>query len=278
MWRGNRSTEYDAGAKICYEAGAAYAVEHASFSVSGGDFLCIVGENGSGKTTLIRLLAGLAAPGSGRIRLEGIVRRQIGYLPQQTPVQKDFPASVTEVVLSGRLNRTGALPFFSKLDRAAAETAMKELGVWDLRRKSYRELSGGQQQKTLLARALCACERLLILDEPVTGLDPIATVDMYAILERLHRQGLTILMVSHDVGGALRCASKILHMDRVVRFFGTAEDYRASDIGRRMTGQDAPEPGRRTTGQGDGTVQDGDAPGGIEPGAAPEPGEGGPYV
>jgi zinc transport system ATP-binding protein len=217
-----------------YEQSATPAVKDITFNVDEGDYLCIVGENGSGKSTLVRLITGLAKPTSGKIVFRSLGRRGIGYLPQQTPVQKDFPASVMEVVLTGRLNRKRFLTFMTGKDVAAAEANLEKLGVLDLKREAYRELSGGQRQRVLLARALCASEKLLILDEPVTGLDPLAQEGMYRVIKDMNENGMAILMVSHDVAGAVRSAGKILHMDVGALYFGSAEDYAGSAPGRRF--------------------------------------------
>lgn len=182
-----------------------------SFAVEEGDCLCIVGENGTGKSTLIKALLGLKAPAAGSIRLaSGVKHSGIGYLPQKTEAQKDFPASVWEVVLSGRLGACGYLPFYRAEDRRIAEEQLDRLGIADLKKRSFAELSGGQQQRVLLARALCAAKKLLLLDEPIAGLDPTATAEFYAILERMKEEGMTILMVSHDLLSSLRCATKVL--------------------------------------------------------------------
>ena len=213
-----------------YETGV--AIRHLTFTVHAGDYLCLVGENGSGKSTLVKGLLGLLPPLSGKIQFFGLSPREIGYLPQQNPVQKDFPASVQEVVLSGCLGRRGVLPFYTRGDKARAAENMELLGVAGLARASYRDLSGGQQQRVLLARALCATSKLLLLDEPVTGLDPLATAELYAIIKDLNRaQGITIIMVSHDVSCALHDATMVLHLsDKGMAFFGTAEEYHRSPI------------------------------------------------
>ena len=204
-----------------------------SFQVNAGDYLCIVGENGSGKSTLVRTLLGLQPPVSGSIRIsDGLSAREIGYLPQQTEVQRDFPASVREIVLSGCQNRMGLRPFYRREERALAESNMEKLGIQSLAGRCYRELSGGQQQRVLLARALCATRKLLLLDEPVSGLDPFATNEMYHLIAGLNDEGISIIMVSHDIDAALRYASHILHIGGGT-FFGTAADYAASPVGRR---------------------------------------------
>ena len=211
-------------------------VSGVSFTVFAGDYLVIVGENGSGKTTLIKGLLGLLKPVSGSIKLCGLKQQEIGYLPQQTPVQKDFPASVLEVALSGCLGCSGLKPFYSKIDRVRAQQNIARLGIEELKSKSYRDLSAGQQQRVLLARALCASERLIVLDEPVAGLDTIMTADLYTLIAALNSQGLTVIMVSHDVKSAVHYASKILHIDNAPQFFGSKEDYLHTDICKRMIG------------------------------------------
>ncbi len=200
-------------------------VEDLNFSVNAGDYLCIVGENGSGKTTLMKTLLHLRAPMGGRIIMgDGVKENEIGYLPQQSEMQKDFPASVTEIVLSGCQGRCGLRPFYNQEEKKLAADAMEKMGITALAKRCYRELSGGQQQRVLLARALCAAQKILLLDEPVSGLDPVVTADMYDLIRRLNRSGITIIMISHDIAAALKDASHILHIGGSV-FFGTKEAY-----------------------------------------------------
>lgn len=225
----------------CHDITLAYdgsiAAKNVSLSVDEGDYLCIVGENGTGKSTLIKGMLGLIKPVSGHVSYSGISRREIGYIPQQTPAQKDFPASVREVVLSGCLNKSGLRPFFNKKEKACAESNMKLLGISDISDKCYRELSGGQQQRVLLARALCAADRVLFLDEPASGLDPAAVTELYALLSKLNREnGLTVVMVSHDVGCVSEYATKILHMANEVLFFGSVDEYKSTDLGHSFLG------------------------------------------
>ena len=212
------------------------AVEKVSFRVDPGDYLVIVGENGSGKSTLMRAMLGLVRPGSGSISYgDGLTKERIGYLPQQTAAQRDFPASVEEVVLSGCVNRMGTRFFFNKADRAKAEANMALLDVTKFRKKSYRTLSGGQQQRVLLARALCATDGMLLLDEPVTGLDPAATQELYDVIRELNvRHGVAVVMVSHDVRGALRDAKHVVVMDTGMDFNGTAEEYAAQYLNKAV--------------------------------------------
>ena len=213
-------------------------VDRLSFSLSAGEYLCIVGENGSGKSTLMRTILGLQPPLSGQILFgEGLQSRFVGYLPQQTPIQRDFPASVEEIVLSGFEGRRGLRPFYSREEKALARGNMERMGVLDLRRRCYRELSGGQQQRVLLSRALCAAQRLLLLDEPVSGLDPQAAAQMYDLLAGLHREGMALILVSHDMDAALKYATHILHLGRSV-FFGTRAAYENSALGRRFAGRE----------------------------------------
>lgn len=209
---------------VGYEGRA--VLENLNFSVCPGDYLCIVGENGSGKSTLMKTILGLQPPVRGKVLTgDGLRKNEIGYLPQQTPVQRDFPASVREIVLSGCQGRCGGRPFYSKGEKQLAQTAMERMQVAALAKRCYRTLSGGQQQRVLLARALCAAQNMLLLDEPVSGLDPKVTGEMYGLIQRLNREdGVTILMISHDMTAALTYASHILHLGRRV-FFGTKADY-----------------------------------------------------
>ncbi|MCL1852808.1 MAG: ABC transporter ATP-binding protein [Peptococcaceae bacterium] len=213
-------------------------VSDLSFVVNTGDYLCIVGENGSGKSTLMRAILKLKTPTSGQIvPSDGLTPNDIGYLPQQTVIQKDFPASVREVVRSGCLNRCGLRPMYNRAEKQMAEDNMQKLGVAPLARRCYRELSGGQQQRILLARALCAAQKILLLDEPVAGLDPKATADMYELIAKLNKDGITIIMISHDVAASVKFASHILHIGRQSALFvGTKEDYLKSDAGRVYAG------------------------------------------
>ena len=209
-----------------------------NFSIEAGSYLCIVGENGSGKSTLMKGLLGLKSPTSGTVEFgAGLRPTEIGYLPQQTQIQRDFPAKVTEVVLSGRINGMGKRLFFSAEDKAAAMANMERLGIEELKDRCYMELSGGQQQRVLLARAMCATKKLLLLDEPVTGLDPVATNEMYKLIKLINLcDNTTVIMVSHDIHEAVRYATHILHLGHKQLFFGTAAEYRESDLARRFVG------------------------------------------
>ena len=213
--------------------------ENLNFSINAGDYLCIVGENGSGKSTLMKTLLHLQPPISGTIELgDGLRKNEIGYLPQQTLVQRDFPASVKEIVLSGCQGRCGWRPFYNKEDKEIARKAMEKMMIQDLQDRCYRELSGGQQQRVLLARALCAAKKILLLDEPVSGLDPKVTAEMYQLIKDLNKKDeITIIMISHDIEAAVRYATHILHIGEHC-FFGTKKQYLESSLGRHFTGQE----------------------------------------
>ncbi|MDE5853528.1 MAG: metal ABC transporter ATP-binding protein [Ruminococcus sp.] len=221
---------------ICKNAALGYedgiVTENLNFTVNSGDYLCILGENGSGKSTLIKALLGLKPQISGEIKwCDGFSAKDIGYLPQQTPVQRDFPASVREIVLSGCLSKMGFRPFYNSAEKKLADDNMKQLGIESLAKHCYRQLSGGQQQRVLLARALCAASKMLLLDEPVTGLDPLAQTELYELIAKLNKNGISIIMVSHDISSALKYASHILHISKKQLFFGTKSDYLKSTAG-----------------------------------------------
>ncbi len=210
--------------------------ENISFAAERGDYICIVGENGSGKSTLVKTILNLNAPLSGSVKFgDGLKRNEIGYLPQQTDIQKDFPSSVSEVVMSGFLARHKFLPFYSKAEKAQAAAEMERLGISDLAKRCYRELSGGQQQRVFLARALCAATKMIVLDEPVTGLDPRVTAEMYGLISEINKdKDITVIMVSHDVRAAIRYSSHILHVGHSESFYGTVNEYIKSEIGQRF--------------------------------------------
>lgn len=228
-----------------------------SFSVEEGEYLCIVGENGSGKTTLMKTILGLLPPMSGEVKTgDGLQRTEIGYLPQQTDVQRDFPASVREVVLSGCQNRCGLRPFYNSEEKALAEANMEKLGLTELKKRCYRELSGGQQQRVLLARALSATKKMLLLDEPVTGLDPKVSAEMYRYIQKINEEdGITVIMITHDLTAALEYATHILHIGEHV-FYGTKEAYLSSRASADF--QNAQDPDGLQASEGEGQ-QGGDA-------------------
>lgn len=206
-------------------------LENLSFTLNQGDYLCIVGENGSGKSTLMKALLGLISPFKGEIiRGDGLKANEIGYLPQQTVVQKDFPASVKEIVLTGCQGRAGLRPFYNKAEKQLALDNMEKMGITEIANSCYRELSGGQQQRVLLARALCATQKLLLLDEPVSGLDPKVTSEMYDLIYDLNRKDkITVIMISHDIMSAVKYATHILHIGDSI-LFGTKDEYMWSSL------------------------------------------------
>lgn len=224
----------------CRDVTVAYdskiAVDHVSFEVNEGEYVCIVGENGSGKSTLLKSILGLVPLKFGSVLFGPEVhRKRLGYLPQQTNIQKDFPASVYEVVLSGCLNRRGLKPFYSKEDKEQAMQHMERLGIGNFKKRSFSALSGGQQQRVLLARALCATDKLLLLDEPVTGLDPLVTEELYQLIEQLNRDlGVTVIMVSHDISSSIQYADKILHINQSLLFYGDTKSYVNTELGKRF--------------------------------------------
>ncbi len=210
-------------------------IEDLNFSVSEGEYLCIVGENGAGKSTLVKTLLGLRRPTGGEIIFAGLKQNEIGYLPQQTQVQRDFPASIYEIVLSGSLAHCGLRPFYNRAEKQQAMECIKKLGLEELKDRCYRELSGGQQQRVLLARALVASQKLLLLDEPVAGLDPKVTEEMYELVAGLNNEGLTVIQITHDIAAAFKYASHILHIGSRI-FYGTRDEYAKSEEGRYFLG------------------------------------------
>ncbi|MDR2397714.1 MAG: metal ABC transporter ATP-binding protein [Spirochaetaceae bacterium] len=232
---------------LCQQVALAYdgdlVVQGVDLEVDAGEYLCIAGENGSGKSTLMKGMLGLLPPQQGRIiQGEGLKTHEIGYLPQHTAAQRDFPAGVYEVVLSGRQGKRGIRPFYAKADKAAAEENLHRLGIGELRNHCYRELSGGQQQRVLLARALCAAAKVLFLDEPTAGLDPLAATELYRLIHRINREtGMAVVMISHDIRRALTYARRILHIQKTPLFLGSPEAYAASSLGKQFLGNDTEE-------------------------------------
>lgn len=219
----------------CENIAVAYddlAIQDVSFSVEKGDFICIVGENGSGKTTLIKSLLGLIPIKSGKVVQSADLK--IGYVPQKISIKRNFPASVEEIV---RMGIRSPRLFISRGEKERVRRNMEQLGIWNLRKKSFQALSGGQQQRVLIARALTASDDILFLDEPGTGLDPVALSELHSLLVELNRnQGKTILMVSHDMHTAVHIATKILHINKTVQFFGPPGDFICSECGKRFLG------------------------------------------
>ncbi len=218
---------------LAYDTGV--VASGVSFSLEAGNYLCIVGENGSGKSTLLKSMIGLHPISEGTLTVDAAARKKgIGYLPQHTPAQRDFPASVKEIVRSGCLRKSGMRPFWRASDKKLATEAMVRMGIDHLAGKCYRELSGGQQQRVLLARAFCATGDLILLDEPIAGLDPMAMTEMYSMIADLNREGVAVIMVSHDVSAAVNYATHILHMSKTTTFFGTTEEYLATPVGQQF--------------------------------------------
>ena len=201
-------------------------IENLSFTINNGDYLCIIGENGAGKSTLMKTLLGLKKPNSGSIILgDGLLSTEFGYLTQQSDIQRDFPASVKEIVLSGCQSRCGLRPYYTKEEKELASQAMEQMDITNFSKRCYRELSGGQQQRVLLARALCATQKILFLDEPVSGLDPTVSAELYEVIENLHKNyNITIVMISHDVLTAIDKATHVLYLGKN-NFYGTKEEY-----------------------------------------------------
>ena len=202
-------------------------VQNMNFSVNTGEYLCVIGENGAGKSTIMKTLLGLQPPIQGEILFgDNLKQNEIGYLPQQTEVQKDFPASVREIVLSGCQNQLGLRPFYNRKEKSYAEAILNKLQITDLAEQCYRELSGGQKQRVLLARALCATKKMLLLDEPVAGLDPKAAKEMYYLIQKINREeNITVIMISHDIQIAVNYASHVMKIGPNI-FYGTSEEYR----------------------------------------------------
>lgn len=223
---------------VSFEYEGNYVLNNLNFAIEKNDYLCIVGKNGAGKSTLIKGLLNIKQPSNGKIVLEnGLMPNEIGYLPQQTDAQKDFPASVYEVVLSGCLNRLGMKPFYTKKEKNIAQQNLERMGISSLKNKCYRELSGGQQQRVLLARALCATKKMILLDEPVAGLDPVVTKELYSLIKMINEElSITVVMVSHDINMAVKDAKHILHICNPNVFYGTAKEYINSDLGKFFIG------------------------------------------
>lgn len=224
----------------CRDVSFAYdgktVISNINFIVNDGDYLCIVGENGSGKSTLLKGILRLKSPEGGKINF-GFSRNDVGYLPQQNLHHRDFPASVYEVIMSGSVSKIKL--FHTSEDKRKAIEKMEKVRISELKNKSFKELSGGQMQRTLLARALMSAEKVLVLDEPVSGLDPIASEEMYSLISDLNNRGMSVIMVSHDINQAVKYATHILHLGKQQLFFGTKEEYLSSEIGKSYFGGDA---------------------------------------
>lgn len=208
-------------------------VRNVNFTVNQGEYLCIVGENGAGKSTLMKGILGLIPPMEGAVTYEGgITRKDIGYLPQQSEIQKDFPASVMEIVSTGTLSSMGHRPFYGKKEKRMAMDAMDKLNITHLRNRGFHELSGGQKQRVLLARAFCQSKKILVMDEPVTGLDPLVTQEFYELTMELAKSGTAVIMISHDIPSVIRYGTHILHLTGSNIYYGTIEAYLKSETGK----------------------------------------------
>ena len=226
---------------ICKDLSFSYdktpALTNVSFEVGAGDYLCVLGENGTGKSTLVKLILGLLTPTSGQVVYNGIKNTEIGYLPQTTVTDPNFPASVGEVVLQGRCNKLGRRFFYSSEDRKRVAENMDLLGITEIKDKNFADLSGGQRQRVLLARALTSTDKLLLLDEPVSGLDPIVTDEMYEIIRRLNKEkNITVIMISHDTKKVAEYATHILHLKKEVLYFGKTEEYEKTELFHEFLG------------------------------------------
>ncbi len=199
--------------------------EHINFKINRGDYVCIIGENGAGKSTLVKTILGLIPPVGGSLEASDDI--SIGYLPQQTTLQKDFPATVKEIVMTGLLPGKKGF-FYTKKDKETAMEKLSVMGIEDLAGKNFKNLSGGQQQKVLMARALCISGDAMLLDEPVTGLDPNATDDLYEMVKKLHKKGIAIIMVSHDRNAITRDSDHIMYIGDTF-FYGTNKEFIASE-------------------------------------------------
>lgn len=223
---------------LCYAYDEKIVLSGLDFSVVETDYICVAGENGAGKSTLVKGMLRLLKPASGSFKMAEELRGGTGYLPQQSAAQKNFPAGVAEVVLSGFAGRKRFLPFHTASEKKTALFNMEKLGIADLASHCFGELSGGQQRRVLLARALCATGKLLVLDEPAAGLDPLAAQELYTLLEKINREmQITIIMVSHDISSAVKYANKVLHLWQRQLFFGNTDDYINSDIGKMFLGK-----------------------------------------
>ena len=222
---------------LCLGYEGSMVLKNVNFEIKKGEYFCIVGENGVGKSTLVKAILGLKNPTGGIIEVD---RKGIGYLPQMTKTQKEFPASVKEVVMSGFTGKMGIRPFYLKSEKQQAEEKMQMMGIENLQNKSCSELSGGQMQRTLFARALCAADNMLMLDEPSSGLDPVAASYMYGFAKMLSREKeITVVMVTHDIHHALHNADKILHLSVTGHhFFGSPEDYLKTELAKHFVNEE----------------------------------------
>ena len=209
-------------------------LENINLEIDSGDYICVIGENGAGKSTFLKTILNLIKPIKGSFEYEeGINQSDFSYLPQQNDIQKDFPATVSEIVISGFNGKMKLRPFYNKQEKSTAEELMKKVGIYEFKNKSFRDLSGGQKQRTLLARALCAGGKILVLDEPNSGLDPVASEELYNSICELNKEGISIVMVSHDLNAAIKYSNKILYLGKEA-YFASKEEYIESEIGKEF--------------------------------------------
>lgn len=206
--------------------GSHVVLKNLNFKIDDGDFVCVVGPNGSGKSTLIKGILGLIKPIKGNVKFNNLKQNFIGYMPQETVVDKNFPASCYEIVLSGTLNRLGFISFYTDNEKKIANESLKLLGISDLKDKNFCDLSGGQRQKVLLARSLCATSKLLILDEPSNNLDSKSKKDLYNIVSDLNKnRGITVIMITHDLDHNNLIGNKILSLREDDVFYGETNEF-----------------------------------------------------
>ncbi len=200
---------------LCVGYGSKVVQENLNFSIEKGDYFFIIGENGSGKSTLMKTLLGFIKPLGGSIDFsQDWNRKGIGYLPQASEIQKTFPATVWEIVMSGCQSSLGFFPFYRKREMVKARSNLRRLGIQNFAKRAFKELSGGQQQRVLLARTLCAASSVLILDEPAKGFDSEITNTMYQLIQQLNQEGMTIITISHDLDAASQYGNRILKLGK----------------------------------------------------------------
>ena len=213
-------------------------LKNISFEVNKGDYLCIIGENGSGKSTLLNILTGILKPNNGTVTLSNnLSKKEIGYLPQKSEIYENFPASVYEVVISGCVNKLSIIPFYRRKEKQIANYNMNLLEISNIKNKCFHELSGGQKQRVLLTRTLCSTRDVILLDEPVSGLDPIITESFYNVVNHLNSEhGTTVVMVSHDIQNCLKYASHILYIGKDLFYYGSKSDFLNSEFSKNIRG------------------------------------------
>jgi len=213
---GNVSVNYD----------RVLALDDVSLSINAGDFLGIIGPNGGGKTTLLKVILGLITPEQGTITVIGKPpaqsRPSIGYVPQHNIFDRDFPISVWDTVLMGRYGKTGLLRHYNRLDRLAAREALSDVGMLEARQRQIGWLSGGEQQRIFIARALVAEPRLLLLDEPTASVDAVAQTEFYELLSELKKR-MAVVLVSHDISAISVYVDKIACLNHQLVYHGSKE-------------------------------------------------------